>query len=303
MKYYIGIDGGGTKSKCIIADENMNVLSETKGGPTNFLVIGTEQVCENLYDVIKKVCSDSKTEIKNLSGVVLGSTGAGRRPDAVLMENEFKSFFQSKEKIPLNFHVDSDARIALEGAFAGDNGSILIAGTGSIMFGKNNDGEIVRVGGFGRYIGDEGSGYTIGRKGLNVFSKQLDGRIDKSPLFEKLKSEFNFSDSATLINEVYKNNFDIARVARAVIETVDSDNNCLKIIEEQSNELIEHLNAMKKLTRLEILKVALIGSTITTENPYSQLFKQKASRLKNIKIVDVIYPPEVGAAVMAKNLF
>ena len=99
--------------------------------------------------------------LNDIEAIVLGTTGGGRRNDAELLEK--KIFEDVKQKsISINkFRVESDARIALEGSFSGKEGSILIAGTGSIMFGKDEAGEIHRVGGFGRYIGDEGSGYRI----------------------------------------------------------------------------------------------------------------------------------------------
>ncbi len=78
------------------------------------------------------------------------------------------------------FVVESDARVALEGAFSGNPGSILIAGTGSIMFGKDSKGNIHRVGGFGRILGDEGSGFHIARSGLTAVAKQFDGRGERT---------------------------------------------------------------------------------------------------------------------------
>jgi N-acetylglucosamine kinase-like BadF-type ATPase len=176
MNYYIGIDGGGTKTHCLLCSSEGKVLFETFGGPSNFLMIGTEEVCETVYNLIAACLQSENITWSDIASVVLGTTGAGRRSDAETFEKAFAEYLEKKEVSLRDFHVESDARAALEGAFSGNPGSILIAGTGSIMFGKKQTGEIVRVGGFGRFIGDEGSGFMLGKKGLIAAAKQFDGR-------------------------------------------------------------------------------------------------------------------------------
>ena len=167
MKYLVGMDGGATKTDCVVTDFDGNVLYKCSGDPANFLIIGTDKVCNTLFNLITECKTKLNTDYNDFHSIVLGTTGAGRRIDAEKIENAFKEFAKSKG-ITLNFYVDSDARIALEGAFSGMPGSILIAGTGSIMFGKDVNGKIHRIGGYGRFIGDQGSGYNIGRKGLSA---------------------------------------------------------------------------------------------------------------------------------------
>ena len=154
MKYLIGMDGGGTKTKCILTDINLNPIFETVGGASNFLVIGTEKVSETILNLVNDCLSSQKISIEDIDAIVLGTTGGGRCNDAELLENQISSDAKQKSLTINKFRVESDARIALEGAFSGKAGSILIAGTGSIMFGKDEAGEIHRVGGFGRFNGD-----------------------------------------------------------------------------------------------------------------------------------------------------
>jgi len=217
MKYLIGMDGGGTKTKCILTDLNLQPIYETIGGPSNFLVIGTETVSETILNLINDCTSSQNILSDDIQAIVLGTTGGGRRNDAELLEKQI--FNQAKQNnIAINkFRVESDARIALEGAFSGKPGSILIAGTGSIMFGKDEEGKIHRVGGFGRYIGDEGSGYRIGRKGLNAVACAYDGRAKYTKIADLLEQEFSISSAEELITEVYRNNFNIASVAPLVL--------------------------------------------------------------------------------------
>ncbi len=304
MKYLIGMDGGGTKTKCVLTDINLNPIYETTGGASNFLVIGTETVSETILNLVNECVSSQKISIENIEAIVLGTTGGGRRNDAELLEK--KIFEDEKRKsIPINkFRVDSDARIALEGAFSGKAGSILIAGTGSIMFGKDDKGEIHRVGGFGRYIGDEGSGYRIGRKGLNAIARFLDGRAKSTKIADLLDQEFSISTSEQLITEVYRNNFNIASVAPLVFEAAESgDKIAQRILEDEADELLLHITAMKTKLNVEILKVSLIGSILTTPNYFSYLFNEKVvRRFNDVKIMEAEHSPEFGAALLAKQL-
>lgn len=304
MTYYIGIDGGGTKTNCIICDENLNIIHRTYSGPSNFLVIGTEKVSETILNLVTDSCKAADISINKVKTVLLGTTGAGRQSDATKLEDAFSNYIeQINIKIP-NFKVVSDARIALEGAFSGNPGSILIAGTGSIMFGKDVNGKIHRVGGFGRLIGDEGSGLTLGRKGLNIASKYFDGRGKTSSIVDRIKSEFNINNESELIVKVYSEELKIQDVAPLVIkEAENGDEACLNVIEEESNELLLHIAAMSKKLNDESMKIVFIGGTITSENAYSKMLRDKLNLyLPKIYIQQADYPPEMGAVIMAKQM-
>ena len=303
MIYYIGLDGGGTKTKCLITDENLKVLHQCTGGPSNFLMIGTDEVSLTLYKLIYECIEGVKCNADEIEAVVIGTTGAGRRTDAEKLENDFMSFVNSKNMRLNKFRVESDARIALEGAFSGSPGAILIAGTGSIMFGKDRNGNVHRVGGFGRFIGDEGSGYDIGRRGLIAVAKDMDGRGLKTSLTKLLNEKFNINDVSSLITEIYKNKFDIASVAPLVTESAENgDEICENILNDEAEELILHIRAMAKLLKENETKLTLIGSTLTTENYYSKLFHSKVKKyLPNVTIQSAEHEPAIGAILMAKS--
>jgi N-acetylglucosamine kinase-like BadF-type ATPase len=169
------------------------------------------------------------------------------------------------------------------------------------MYGKDYQGNILRVGGMGRILGDEGSGYSIGRKGLNAFSKEYDGRAGKTKLTKILEAEFDITDQTDLINKVYKQNLDIASVAPYVIKAAEEkDPVCLDILEKECEELSLHVRAMKQKLKLKVMNLCLIGSLLTSENLYSKMFKEKISILfDNIIIKDPEFPPEMGAVILA----
>lgn len=303
MSLFIGIDGGGTKSKCVLTDENLNIIYETQSGPTNFLTIGTDVVANTIFNLFTECCNSQNISLSQVNGIVLGTTGAGRENDAKKLEDSVIKESQKKDSPINSFKVISDARIALEGAFAGNSGSILIAGTGSIMFGKDKDGKIHRVGGCGRLIGDEGSGLTIGRKGLNILSKYFDGRGKDTLLRSKIADEFGINNQTELITKVYSENLSIQKVAPLVMQSAEAgDELCRDILDEETNELLMHIAAMSKLLNEINMKLVFIGGTIATENYYSNMFRKKINQfLPEIEIQQAQYPPEIGAVIFAKQ--
>ena len=304
MKYLIGMDGGGTKTKCILTDINLKPIYETNGGPSNFLVIGTEKVSETILNLISDIATCQNISPTEIESIVLGTTGGGRRSDAEILESQIVKDASQKSIAINKFRVESDARIALEGAFSGKTGSILIAGTGSIMFGKDENGEIHRVGGFGRFIGDEGSGYRIGRIALNAVARYFDGRAIQTKIADLLEQEFSISSSEELITEVYRNNFNIAAVAPLVFDAAESgDKVAQRILEDEANELLLHISAMKIKLDSALLKVSLIGSLLTKANYFSYLFNEMVvRRFNDVKIKEAENSPEFGATLLAKQL-
>jgi len=304
MKYLIGIDGGGTKTKCIAANIEAKPLYETTSGPSNFLVYRLDKVSETIFNLLEDCIKNISCGFENLAYIVLGTAGAGRKDDVERLEEHFQDYAKSKQVLIKNFKVVSDARIALEGAFSGKPGSILISGTGSIMFGKDSKGEIHRVGGFGRLIGDEGSGYSIGRKGLANLSKFYDGRGKHTMLSKLVENHFGINNSEKLINAVYKNNFDIASIAQQVIYAAKKDDEvCKKIVDEETDELISHISAMKEKLNQEVMEVSFIGSIITNDNFFSQMLNKKIKeRFNDVIVKEAEHQPVMGAVFISKEL-
>ena len=304
MKYFLGFDGGGTKTKCVLASEDLKVLAENTGGPSNFLIIGSETVAETIVKLTFNCIAQSGISLSEIRGAVIGTTGAGRESDAVKLKEAVLQKFKEEEKEFTDFEIVSDATIALEGAFGGNPGSILIAGTGSIMYGKDSKGNFLRVGGFGKFIGDEGGGNSLGRKGLIAIAKEFDGRGEKTLLSKIAKENFGISDGPTLIKKVYSDKFPMSEFAPFVIDAASKGDEIAKrIIEEESEELILHIKAMQKKMDVSPLQLVLIGSPVTKPGYYSEILKTKIARLTNVVLQQSQYPPEIGAIILAKKIF
>lgn len=296
-KVLIGIDGGGSNTNLLVTDFELNKIYEAAGGATNFHKIGLEEAVLNVQNLVESYFTKFNEDAK--IALVLGTAGAGRKSDAEHLETYLQESLPDIDSIK----VVSDAEITFRGAFENENGAILIAGTGSILYYKTN-GEINRVGGFGRIIGDEGSGYSIGRKGLNYLSKMLDGRIRKTTLEEIASQKFGIEKGSDLITKVYKEDFDVAGFAETVIEAAEKgEEYSSKIIEEETNELVNHFEVLKNNKDIDEIKLVMNGGLVQKDNFFKRkLIEKLESEIPQIKIVNPKYKPEYGAVLIAKEI-
>lgn len=306
----LGLDGGGTKTAAVLADRQGHVLAECSGPASNFQIIGVDAAAQVLFSLSTECCRQAGHPLSRIEAIVAGLTGAGREADQDRMKSAFIAHAQTFGATFPRVRIESDARIALEGAFEGGPGIILIAGTGSIAFGKTTDGNILRTGGWGRLIGDEGGGYAMGRDGLNVVSKELDGRLKKTLLAKLVESEFGFSGQEKIIEEVYRNNFDLASLAPLVIKAAEQhDHECERILNRSAYELSELVRAltfrMEAATRgpRQKIPLAFIGSLLQTESVFSKIVKHKIEfSLPQISVRKPVAAPVMGAVLMAREL-
>ena len=115
MKYIIGIDGGGTKTECAVADLSGKILHSNLGKPSNFLAIGIDAAVENLFELIEGALFQIESDFSDIEALLIGTAGAGREEDARLLESKFNDYTQGYGIKLKSVKVVSDSRIALEG--------------------------------------------------------------------------------------------------------------------------------------------------------------------------------------------
>jgi N-acetylglucosamine kinase-like BadF-type ATPase len=167
MAYYLAIDGGGTKTRCVLADET-TVLAKAMSGGSNVVRLGERQAREALRNAIRQACVTAKISPGRIHAVCIGAAGAARPEIAAKIRNilaELISETAPETALP-KIEVVGDTEIALEAAFGGGPGVIVIAGTGSIAYGHDAAGCTARAGGWGFAVSDEGSGHWIGRRAI-----------------------------------------------------------------------------------------------------------------------------------------
>jgi len=171
MAYYLGIDGGGTKTRCVLADE-MTVLAKSMSGGSNIVRLGETQARETLHTVVRQVCASAKISPDQIRAICIGAAGAARPEIAAKIRNILAKIAST------NIEVVGDTVIALEAAFGTGPGVIAIAGTGSIVYGRDAAGNTARAGGWGFAISDEGSGHWIGRRAVSAIVSARDEGLE-----------------------------------------------------------------------------------------------------------------------------
>jgi N-acetylglucosamine kinase-like BadF-type ATPase len=299
MKYFIGIDGGGTKTDCIVTDESYNPLFSIKGGPLNLLTNSLFESTNTVLQLVNSSLSKMNLPIMHIKYIGIGAAGAGRSEESEKLEINLRALLPPS----VTLKVTSDAEIALEGAFNGKPGCILISGTGSIIYGKGKDGMIHRCGGFGRILGDEGSGYMLGKKGLIAAAKELDGRASKTLITNLLKDKFQFQSSQDIISIVYNKGLEIAAIAPLVLAAAGNDDKVAsRIIDEETDELLSLISCIIKKLKKENIEICFTGKLISTVNILSITLRDKlAASFKLIKIKEPEYSPAMGAVFIANK--
>jgi glucosamine kinase len=179
MSFFLGIDGGGSKTTCVAGDENSLLGTGTSSG-SNVVRVGERQARESLGAAIRQACAAAKVTPAEIERTCVGIAG-GARPEIAAVVRGLLSEFVSGE-----IAVVGDMVIALEAAFGSGPGVVVIAGTGSIAYGRNSKGQVARAGGWGFAISDEGSGHWIGRAAVASSMRAYDeaGTENTSALLE-----------------------------------------------------------------------------------------------------------------------
>jgi glucosamine kinase len=167
VSYYLGIDGGGSKTTCVVGDDSA-VLATATAGPSNVVRVGESQARKSIHQCIRQACAAASISLAQVTKSCMGAAGAAQ-PEVVAVVRRILV-----EVLLSPFEVVGDMQIALESAFGAGLGVIAIAGTGSICYGRDREGRIARAGGWGFAISDEGSAHWIGRAAISALLRAAD---------------------------------------------------------------------------------------------------------------------------------
>jgi N-acetylglucosamine kinase-like BadF-type ATPase len=202
--YYLGFDGGGTKTECVLANEEGEILVRVTAGPSNPLRTGYMRAWFSLSEAADMVLARQKIRAGDIRGVCAGLGGAGRAGVAKRITTFFDRSFPNAR-----IRVTTDLEIALEAAFGADEGIILLAGTGSAAFGRDANGRTARVGGRGPWFSDEGSAFDIGRRAFAVVARAEEHRAPETALSKRLFNWHQAQSWDSLLERVAKNPDDV----------------------------------------------------------------------------------------------
>ena len=242
----IGIDAGGTKTVCLLADERGQIVAQVRAGGANLQASGELEVEKVLHGLMDEALGTR--EIRP-DAICLGIAGVDRPADAAAVRGIMRRIGFKSRVLVVN-----DALVALVAGAGDDPGVVIVAGTGSIAYGRDDSGCAARAGGWGYLLGDEGGGFWIGRAVLAAVVRQFDGRGPVTLLTELVLAEMDLESPRDVIHAVYEKGLprrSIAGIASVVQRAVDAgDAMAAEILDRAAAELTSAASSV--ITRLSM---------------------------------------------------
>lgn len=289
----VGVDGGGTKTRALLADGKGKQLGEATGAGSTVKPQEAERSAGVIAGVVRDLLEEAgKTDVKPRV-LFVGVAGVGRPSEREALHEALSSHDLAEELV-----IDTDFSVALTDAFAEGPGVLVIAGTGSSAFARGPAGATARCGGWGPIIGDEGSGSWIGRRALSVVAAAADGREPETALTGAILTAAEVSETSELIRwAANATPATLATLAPVVISVADAgDLRANSIVSMAVEELALHVRALARQLFSDeraSVPVALTGGLMKKGSSFR---KRLEHRLKTAVPGAQIHAGEIDAA-------
>ena len=298
MALFLGIDGGGSKTCCAVGDET-SVLGTGAAAGCNLVRVGEQSAQEALRQCIDQACAAANISPRHITRTCAGVAGGGRHEIAVRVHALLA------ELVSGEIDVVGDMAIALEAAFRGGPGVVVIAGTGSIACGRNQEGETARAGGWGFAVSDEGSGHWIGRSAVSAALRRFDETGRPGELLGRLMKGWDVTSLDLLVLAANGSPApDFAALLPAVLSAADGDDATARSVLSQAGEELAKLGAIVA-TRLfpnAAAPVAAAGGVFVNSALVRQIFYERLrARCPQILTVATEESPVDGALALARK--
>jgi N-acetylglucosamine kinase-like BadF-type ATPase len=275
--YYLGIDGGGTKTTGVLSDCKGEILRTKKTGPGNVSVLGEEIFTKHLKEIVYGLLGDEA--VSRVKWATFGFAGAGREQEKRRVKEIISGLGIEK------FSLLTDAELLYYSIHGNSQGILIVAGTGSVCIIRNNKNELEQLGGWGYLLGDEGSGYDLGRQAIREALNADERGKKPSKLTCKLLSFYQVEHPKDLITRVYSSSNHqqlIASSAGLVCElALKGERNAKRIVTTAASALLELSKlGIERLDTNPPYKIALSGGILYEDSPVVSEFKNKADKIK-----------------------
>nr|WP_319489841.1 BadF/BadG/BcrA/BcrD ATPase family protein [uncultured Caproiciproducens sp.] len=304
MKYYIGIDGGGTKTAFSLCNGEGEQIATYLSTGSSYMMYGIDHVVECIRLGVGQCLQQGNVSLTDVAGISMGLPCIGEN---VVLD------LPLKEKIHASFpgvpvYIGNDVEVGWAGSLACEEGINVVAGTGSIAFGKDHSGKTARSGGWAEFFSDEGSCYWAGRKTLELFSKESDYRLQKSALHDVICEEFHLTDDYQIIDIMFKDYFPYReKVASLQIllekAAVRGDPNAIQAYRSAAEELALIVKGvLNQLDFPEGFPVSYSGGLFKAGDLILKPFESQIHALGGI-LVKPALPPVMGAVLLCFSKF
>lgn len=300
MSYFLGIDGGGTKTTCAVGDES-SLLASATAGPSNIVRVGEAKTRESLHQAVRQACAAAGIATNQAVGTCIGGAGAGH-PE---LADRVRQILGEILTGPID--VVGDMATALEAAFGDGPGVIVNAGTGSFAYGRDRHGRTIRAGGWGFAVGDEGSAHWIGRQTVSALLRESDrdDQVGSSALAKALFQAWGVNsllDLARAGNSVPPPDF--AALFPAI--AASSDELARQVLRSAGRELAQISGVV--ITKLfgndksMTVPIGMIGGVFRHAELVRQVFYNELRRLDaRVEVNGQVVEPVAGALNMARK--
>jgi N-acetylmuramic acid 6-phosphate etherase len=302
-QFVLGVDGGGSKTLALLADDRQHVLGRGTGSSSNYQAVGAGAALSALDEAIGAACASAGVPLSAVGALCIGMAGVDRPEDHALLRD------WAARRLPgIPLRVVTDAQLVLAAGTPDDWGIALICGTGSIAYGEDASGHRARAGGWGYLLGDEGSGHAVGQAGLRAVMRAFDGRGPRTALTQMILAHWDLSTPTDLVSRVYREALlpaDVAALA-PLVEAAGAagDEVASGILLEAGRELALAVKAVARPLDLpQPVPCALAGSLILRSQVVRALFLS-AAREAGV-LLDPVTPvcePARGALRLASGL-
>ena len=306
MRTYLGVDGGGTKTRFLLLDETGTVLAAHTEGPAYHVEIGAEALRSMLAQGIKTTLRRGGVAASHLTFAFLGLPAYGEDRAAVPLLDAAPS-----RALPAaRYRVGNDMVCGWAGALAGEDGINVVAGTGSIAYGEYQ-GRSARAGGWGELFSDEGSAYWLAREGLRLFSRMSDGRTPRGALYERVRQQFGLQNDLDLCGALYGKSAaqrsQFAQLSKLVTEAASAgDEQAAALFGRAAHELAEIVDAVRdqlQVPQATELAVSYSGGLFQLGDLLLTPLRAALTGMpRRYRFLGARLPPDAGAALQAAKL-
>lgn len=302
-RYFLGMDGGGSKTSCALMNTRGKILSTCKSNGISYRQHGLETVLSTVRDLKDECLQLALVKENSLDGICIGlpAYGENTRIDNCLCTRLNSDFPRVL--------IVNDVHVSWAGSLALGSGINLVSGTGSIAYGVDSAGHSARSGGWSEHIGDEGSSYWLALKGMQLFTKQADHRKPKGPLYRIIKENLRFEndfDFVSIVEEQYLPYRDKTAafhylVARAAQE---NDQEVICLYEQAAEELFNIIQAV--LVQLDMkAKETIVSYSGGTFHVGEVLLHplRKLVESHGMRLMEPMFSPVIGALLLAVQTF
>ena len=296
--YYLGVDGGGSKTLAVIVDEHGEELGRGLAGSANYNAVGLEAAVRHIATAVEQATRTAGCQLP-VRKAWFGLAGIDRPADHQTLLPHLRELAEVVQ-------LTNDAELLLAG-LENALGVVLISGTGSIALGRDAAGQRARSGGWGHILGDEGSGYAIAQQALQAVVRASDGRGPQTALRERILHAWTLQSTDDLIGEVY-NEPDKAKIASlsscVMITARAGDPVAAAILQQAAKELALAVCAVCQTLEFpqQEVPLALGGGLLINEADFCTQVIQHIRHSQPIGQVALVKQPTLTAARAAMHL-